>query len=972
MSERRRHLFVLLLVAGFAIASIAVLLTKSTRLGLDLRGGVEITLQARPSVGQTTIDPETLDRTIEIMRDRVDPQGVLEPEIQRSGADQITVAIPGFQDPAQARRLVGRTAQLFFYDWEVNVLGPDGQPAPEDGEVTGAGTTDGAGGPAAAMPLYEAVQLAAKQQRRENRNRAHADTFYLVDEQGKKVISGPETVEEDLFDSTDEAAAERQREQYEVVRVPSGTTILQAEAPRVRSGADPQGAPKRQDRWYVLRDEVSLYGTDIKDPVQSFDELNAPAVSFDFTSEGRKKWEEVTRTIAQRGLEQSIGGTGPQHFAIALDNQLISVPQINPQEFPDGISGSNGSQISGGFTIESAQELAGLLRTGALPVDLRVISETQISASLGQEALDEGIVAGAAGFAVVALFLIAFYRLLGVLAVMGLGLYATFLFALVKLIPITMTLPGIAGLILTIGVAADANIVIFERIKEELRAGRGVKAAIQHGYRKGLTAIIDANVVTFTVAFILYVLATAGVKGFAFMLGVGTLVSFLTAVIFTQAILGVVGNARAMQGRAAFGGNVKQKGPRRFDFMGRSKIFFSLSGVILLIGAFGIGSQGVPLGIDFESGTRITTGTERPATEDGVREVMSEAGYADAKIQKIETAENDDSASSFQITTETLEGERFDAVQQALDEAYGVEDRLSATTVGPTFGQQIANTAIIAIIASLFVISAYIAIRFEWKYAVPVLIAITHDILIVAGVYALLGAEVTSSTVAALLTILGYSLYDTIIVFDRIRENVPRMPKATYSQIVNQSMSEVLVRSLVTSFSTLLPTLALYWFGGETLQDFALALIIGTLSGVYSSIFIAGPVLVHWKEREPQWRRRHKSVAAAHGGLVPAYADSPKLSVEEPKREGPVRLSPNEAEPISQEEFDALVRDLGVEGAERAAAGTQNRAERRAAEREQASAPVEQVDPNDPVAQRRAEARRRREQRQSRGTEGER
>ncbi|MEA2390240.1 MAG: SecD/SecF fusion protein, partial [Solirubrobacteraceae bacterium] len=214
------------------------------------------------------------------------------------------------------------------------------------------------------------------------------------------------------------------------------------------------------------------------------------------------------------------------------------------------------------------------------------------------------------------------------------------------------------------------------------------------------------------------------------------------------------------------------------------------------------------------------------------------------------------------------------AVERALDNHFGVQrQNFSASSIGPTFGQEIARTALIAIIASLILISIYIGLRFEFKFAVPVLIALAHDLLITAGVYAIFQREVTTSTVAALLTILGFSLYDTIIVFDRIRENVPRMPRATFSQIVNRSMSEVIVRSLVTSLSTLMPIAALMLFGGETLGDFGFALLVGVASGTYSSIFIAAPVLVHWKERESIWRRREKIVRDDHGGIVPAYAE---------------------------------------------------------------------------------------------------
>lgn len=950
MTERRRNLFILLFVAALALASLAVVATQKARLGLDLRGGVELVYKATPAIGNGVVNPDDLNRAVEVMRKRVDPTGTLEPEIQTSNNTQIDIALPGFQDPQKAQNLVGRTARLYFYDWEPNVIGPEGEPAPDDETVTGGGQDPG--GASVALSKYDAVIRASKRKPETFKQRAHAETYYLVNDKTKQVIAGPQTVKEDLYDE-DPAKAAEQKKSTRLVTVPTGTTILQALAPSARSGSGKANA--RPDKWYVVRDNVALQGSDIRNPVQSQDSIGQPAVSFDFSSEGKKIWEQVTREISQRGQEQAIGGTGDQHFAVALDNQLLTVPYIDSGEFPDGISGDTGAQISGSLTIGEARELADLLRAGALPVNLQLLSQSSVSATLGQQALDQAVVAGVVGFAIVALFLLVFYRVLGLLAITGLALYTLFFYALVKAIPITMTLPGIAGLVLTIGVAADANIVIFERIKEELRSGRTISSAIKAGYRRGLTAIVDANVVTFVVAFILFTLATGGVKGFAFTLGVGTLVSFFTAVVFTQAVLGLVGSSRVFTSRAAFGAGQGAKPPRRFDFMGRSKVFFSLSGVILAIGAFAIGTNGVPLGNDFEGGTKIQAQLTKPATEDGLRTLLADKGFGNAKIQRVTGGEAEQN--TFLITLQELDPKKAPQVRTALADRYGVGANYETNSVGPTFGKQIANTAIIAIIASLLVISAYIALRFEWKYAVPVLIALSHDILIVSGVYALIGAEVTSSTVAALLTILGYSLYDTIIVFDRIRENVPRMPRATYSQIVNQSMSEVLTRSLATSFCTLLPVTALYFLGGETLQDFALALIIGTFSGAYSSIFIAGPVLVHWKEREPLWKRRAKTVAAEHGGVVPSYADAPKTAAVEEAPAGPVRLSADQPDQVSEQEFQEMVRDLGIEP-DPATAAQPKRAQRPAATAE--------IDPNDPAAARRAEARRRREQRQNR------
>src|SRR4051812_17832132 len=548
MTERRRNGLILLLVAGLIAASFAVVATKKTRLGLDLKGGVELVYQAKPTPAQPKITQDAVNRSIDIMRERVDQLGVSEPEIQRSGRDQIAVGLPDVKNAQRAQRQVGRVAQLFFYDWEKNVLGPDLKPAPADPNVTGGPQAGQVGG----LSLYDAVKRASKRPPVKDGNNTTNDQYYLFGPApAHRLIAGPEDTEQDLYS---ELPGQKKPPNSEVVKINTGTTVVK--------GEKPDKAPKgTADTYFVLNDDPALSGTDIKNPEQNFDQggggNGAPIVTFEFTGGGRKKWEKVTREIAQRGLSQQVPGQSPdssfQHFAAVLDDDIITAPFISYVDNPDGIDGRQGSQIEGGFTISSAQDLAKLLKTGALPVKLELISQSQVSATLGKEALHQGLIAGAVGFAVVALFLLLFYRVLGLIAVGCLLIYTLYLFALVKLIPITMTLPGIAGLVLTIGVAADANIVIFERVKEEIRGGASIPRGISQGYRKGLSAIIDANVVTLMTAFILFILATAGVKGFAFTLGVGTLVSLFTAVLATSAILGTLGRTRLMSNPSALG-----------------------------------------------------------------------------------------------------------------------------------------------------------------------------------------------------------------------------------------------------------------------------------------------------------------------------------------------------------------------------------------------------------------------------------
>src|SRR4051812_24725577 len=920
MTDRRRNFFILLLVGLLLVSSIVVIVTKKTREGLDLKGGVSLVYQAKPTKFAPKVTGDALQRTLDIMRERVDQLGVAEPEILRSGADQINVNLPDVKNAGEAEQQVGQVAQMFFYDWENNVLGDDGKPHPADPAVTGDGQ---AGSGAAARSLYESLKIATKRPPHKYPLDTHTGQYYGVADKQQTVVCGPQETVSSLKSDCESALKKPEFRtlglaypELKIEKVNEGTVIVRAE----------QGDNTKQktDQWYVLNDNPVLRGTDIKNPEQNFDELSAPNVTFDFTGSGRKTWQKVTREIAQRGAAQHIPGQDPtaayQHFAIRLDQDLISVPYIDYQRNPDGIDASNGSEISGGFTIRSAQRLANLLKTGALPLKLELISQSQVSATLGKQALNQGLIAGAVGFAVVALFLLLFYRVLGAIAVGALVVYALYFFALIKLIPITLTLPGIAGLILTIGVAADANIVIFERVKEEIRHGRSVAAGIAQGYKRGIAAIIDANVVTFMTAFILFILATAGVKGFAFVLGIGTLVSLFTAVLATQAALGVMGRSSLISHPAALGADPDAKNRwENFDFMGASKWFFSLSGVILVIGALALGGKGLNFGIDFESGTRITAAYSKVTSEDKLRTVLNGEGLGDAKIQRVTNKELGNNA--FQISTETLKPNELNKVRDSLDKAYGFAKTPDTESIGPTFGNTVAKSAVIAIIASLLVISAYIALRFEWKYAVPVLIALMHDVPITSGVYALTGREVTTSTVAALLTILGYSLYDTIIVFDRIRENVPRMPRAAFSQIVNRSMDEVIVRSLATTFCTLLPVAALLAFGGETLRDFAFALLVGVLSGAYSSIFIASPVLTHWKEREHVYRVRRKRIAEQNMGVVPAYATAaggaatevaPKTAKSAKRRITQPDMPGNE---VSQREFQEMVRDIEPETA---------------------------------------------------------
>ena len=561
MSDRQRHGLILLLVAGLLAASACRHRDAEDVPRSRPEGRRRAHLQGEPSAQTPKVTQAALQRAVDVMINRVNSLGVSQAQITTQGSNEIDVQLPDVSDTSRAEQEVGNTAQLRFYDWEANALIPPGgenvatQLQLSNADATAISQGSGAAAPgssselAGGVGLYEAVQLAAKQPFVASKHVGRYGNQYFLfgapgsracaiaaaDNNGKKPIAGVHC----LLDSppVEEAPGTSQARitqdlaaalpggvkisMGKLYVVKQGTVVLQGSPSSFSAGKWPgYGSPLA--RYYVLRDNVALTGSDITNPEQGTGSDGEPDVQFGFTGPGGAAFQKVTATIANRGSLDSIGGQSlEQHFAIALDNQLVTVPYIDYKLYPDGIGGSGGADISGNFTIATAQDLATQLRLGALPIKLRLISTQSVSATLGKQSLHQGLIAGIVGLAVVVLFLLSFYRVLGLIAVGGLAAYGVYFYALIKLIPITMTLAGIAGLILTIGVAADANIVIFERVKEEIRAGRSIRQGIVTGYKKGLTAIIDANVVTIMTAFVLFVLATEDVKGFAFMLGVG-------------------------------------------------------------------------------------------------------------------------------------------------------------------------------------------------------------------------------------------------------------------------------------------------------------------------------------------------------------------------------------------------------------------------------------------------------------------
>ncbi|MDQ3066256.1 MAG: protein translocase subunit SecD [Actinomycetota bacterium] len=881
--NRRPHLFlVALIVAGLIGVGLLALpgspVQQEPTLGLDLQGGLEVTLQAVPPANRP-LEEADLERSVEILRDRVDRLGVAEPEIRTQGDDQIVIDLPGIKNPDEVINVLGQTAQLELFDLQANLVPPS----------IGAQRF-----PIATESLFA---LLAGQQALVKENAK--TTWYLFDDK-RKVRAGPVAVRAKLLASevVDEAGNGGALPMgWRIFGVPPKTVVLSCgigevvcpgvdvENPTTNSfyliRFDPTNPDESKRVPEMTGEDLELDGTR-----QDFDTTSGqPIVTMSFTDDGADKFGDITREEARRGalLSRTIGGGQKitQNFAIVLDRQIKSFPSIDWEQYPNGISGTNGAQITGIGDLDEASNLALVLQTGALPVTFTTLESTAISATLGKDSLAEAWKAALAGLLVVALFLLVFYRVLGVVAVIGLAIYAAFLYAAILLFNVTLTLPGFAGIILTLGVAADANIVIFERVKEEYRAGKSVRAAIAAGYGKGFATIIDANVVTAITATVLFLVATAGVKGFALMLLIGTLISLLTAVAATRAILGLLAGFRWFDNPKLMGAEGEPPKWIRRDFIGLRNRWFAISGVVLALSLGAIIYNGLNLGIDFEGGTKITFTTPQPVALEDVRAQASTLGEGASQILGRGEAVSGDSYDEFQIQTEELTPDGQVALTRALAAEFDADS--SVQTVSASFGRQIAEGAILAIIVSLLLVTIYIAARFQAKFAGPVMFTLLHDVLITVGIYALLGREVTTATVAAVLTVLGYSIYDTIIIFDRIRENMPLMKRSSFRSMANVSLWETIPRSLATTFITLLPIAALYFLGGETLRDFAFALLIGIGAGSYSSIFIAAPLLAVIKQREPEYARRRDEVsfddAGSVGGLL---KDAEELAAAQP------------------------------------------------------------------------------------------
>ena len=552
--------------------------------------------------------------------------------------------------------------------------------------------------------------------------------------------------------------------------------------------------------------------------------FNEPYVSLDLTNRGGRVFGQIT--------ERNVG----RQLAIVLDEVVRSAPVIRER-----ILGGS-AQISGGFGHEEAADLAIVLWVGALPAPVEIIQNLTVGASLGKDSIQRGLVSGLFGALLVAMFMVIYYRLSGIIANAAMALNILFIFTGLAMMQATLTLPGIAGIILAIGMAVDANVLIFERMREEFALGKTVKSGVEGGYGNALSTIVDSQVTTLITALALFLFGTGPIKGFAVTLSLGVTFNLFTTLFGTKLVYDYLHTKRWL-GELRFMSLLSNPG---LDFMRLRRIAFGLSGVMLLIGAVAlveVGRGTANLGVDFSGGTMAQYRAEQPFTLAEVRNALNQAGLASAQPQHVEgenrlivrIKESREVVGNITATVTTALN------QQLSDRGFALE---SQSEIGSAISDTLRNKALQAIAIALLGVIIYLALRFDLRFGMAAAIATLHDVLVVLGICWLLNIEITLLIVTALLTLAGYSLNDSVVVFDRIRENLKKRPLESLKEVINRSINEIMTRTIITSSTTALVLLALLLFGGSVINDFSLTLLMGIIVGTFSSIFIASPLLM--------------------------------------------------------------------------------------------------------------------------------
>ncbi|WP_372917451.1 protein translocase subunit SecDF [Salegentibacter sp.] len=790
---------------------------------------------------------ESITSAFEVLRKRIDKFGVTQPNIQRLGnSGRILVELPGAKDIGRVQNLLQSTAQLeFWHVYKSNEFGNflaeannrlielvgDKEEAQAETDTTDTEDSD----------LDEL--LAEAEDDTSDVATGNNPLFDLIKSPGSQ--GGPVLA---YFSTRDTAKAMEYLNRSQV------RSLLPAEQ---RYAKFVWGIPEGDADLvglYALKGNRSmtppLSGDVITDAQQTYDQVGRIAVSMQMDGTGAKAWEEMT----------GFASNNQSQIAIVLDNIVYSAPGVSSGP----ISGGR-SEITGDFSITEGQDLANVLRAGKLPASADIIQSEIVGPSLGQEAIDSGIMSFAIALIFVLLWMIFYYGKAGIYADIALAVNILFIFGILAGLGAVLTLPGIAGIVLTIGISVDANVLIFERIREELAKGKMQKDAIKDGFNNALSSILDANITTGLTAFILLILGTGPIKGFATTLLIGIATSLFTAIFITRLFIdGYAKSGKELPFSTAATKNLFRN--VKVDWLGKRKLAYVISGIMIIISLGSLLVQGLNLGVDFVGGRTYTVRFDKDISPTDVQDdLIAVFGSAEAKTfgpnNQLKITTNyrvDDDGSE---VDEEISRSMYDALQDYLpsDLSYeqfsaGGSDRelgiMQSMKVGPTIADDIKNDSFWAILGSLVVIFLYILLRFrKWQFSIGSVAAVAHDVIIVLGVFSLLykvmpfSMEINQAFIAAILTVIGYSLNDTVVVFDRIREFVNEHTSWNLDRTINRALDSTISRTLNTSLTTLIVLLAIFIFGGEGIRGFMFALIIGVIVGTYSSLFIATPVM---------------------------------------------------------------------------------------------------------------------------------
>lgn len=814
-----KWLILILLVAWSLVLVTPV--REKVKLGLDLQGGMSFVLEVDTSGLSPDAITDAQERALEVIRTRVDAMGVAEPIIYpEPGNNRIVVQLPGLgpEDRERAIRNIQSAAYLEFRmvhpknDELVEELF-DQELAPEGYRI---------------VTLDEQLANGTWKSFR----------YYKRDPS----LDPPGATEADI----------RQRLRLFKPQ-PNHEFMLMKVVRRGQELYRPYYVSKRVE---LTGENLRHAGVDFRPPV------NEPVVTLKFDPKGARKFAKLTTDYAPGG-PLNPGYDNPRYLAIVFDGQLRSAPFIKTP-----IHGGE-AIIEGAFSVREAQDLAIVLRAGSLPAPVRVIEERRVDPTLGRDSVESGKRAALYGAAAVVIFMLGYYLIAGAVADLALALDVLLLpfglwvvsgfFSIIETrglgtagaisLP-TLTLPGIAGLVLTAGMAVDANVLIFERIREEQAAGKRLLAAIPAGYEKAFTTILDANVTTLLVAVILFWQGSGPVRGYAVTLSAGILVSMYTAVVITRMIFVILAE-RLKLDRLRM---LQFFRTSQFDFIGKRVLAGIISLAIFVATAILFAMRGANnFGVDFTGGTAILLEFAQKQPESVVRATLEKAGIKDifVQYQRVLSAEAGEPQKEYlEIKVPFGEGDR--AVQSLLSEhPQAGWTVLKQDSIGPQIGQELKRKGVRALTISLVLMVIYIWLRFEPGFAVGAVVALLHDVLITTGIYTALGRQLSLPVLAALLTIVGYSVNDTIVIFDRIREQRKLNRTAPYRDVANAAINQTLSRTVITSLTTLLTVVCLLLLGGGAIQDFALVLFIGIIVGTYSSIFIATPVALFWHRERP-------------------------------------------------------------------------------------------------------------------------